>query len=133
MVQVEVRQLGHRHRLFAQVDHGVVAQVQPRDLTKSMWREEESELESPPIHGHHRTTLVPAPAHGLSGEELQLVVVQAETAEREESSKRLVGQIVEGVVAETKPLYVVQALEDMLYTQMMVERYRPQNNKGAEN
>lgn len=53
----------------------------------------------------------------MGGEELQLVAVQAETAECEQSSKRLVGQIVEGVVAKTKPLDVVQALEDT-YTKL---------------
>lgn len=48
----------------------------------------------------------------MGGEELQLVVVQAETAECEQTRECLVGQIVKGVVAKAKPLYVVQALED---------------------
>lgn len=56
--------------------------------------------------------MIVPPVHGLSGEELQLIVVQAETAEGEQSSERLRGQVVQGVMAKTKPLYVVQALEE---------------------
>lgn len=133
MVEVEVCQLGHGNRLFAEVDHGVVAHVQPRDLTKSTRREDSGREMSTHISvlERHRPFFA-SPAHGLGGEELQLVVVQAETAECEQSGKRLVGQIVEGVVAKTKPLYIVQALEDALYTQRttihMVKRYKCQHN-----
>lgn len=133
MVEVEVCQLGHGNRLFAEVDHGVVAHVQPRDLTESA-RRGESEGERPTHisvlerHG----PLFASPAHGLRGEELQLVVVQADTAECEQSGKRLVGQIVEGVVAKTKPLYIVQALEDALNDQRTtihtVERWKYQHD-----
>lgn len=48
----------------------------------------------------------------MSGEELQLIVVQAEAAEGEQSSECLRGQVVQGVMAKTKPLYVVQALQE---------------------
>lgn len=58
-----------------------------------------------------RTSLTVPPAHRLSGKELQLVVIEAEAVEGEEPSKSLRGQVVQGVVAKTKPLYVVQALE----------------------
>lgn len=51
------------------------------------------------------------PGHGLSGEELQLIVVQAEAAQGEQSSEGLEVQVVQGVMAKTKPLDVVQALE----------------------
>lgn len=61
------------------------------------------------------TPQIASPVHGLSGKELQLIVVQAETAESEQSSKCLMGQIVQGVMAKTKPLYVVQTLEEMVY------------------
>ncbi len=54
------------------------------------------------------------PVHGLSGEELQLIVVQAEAAEGEESSERIRRQVVQGVMAKTNPLDVVQALEEEL-------------------
>lgn len=52
------------------------------------------------------------PVHGLSGEELQLIVVQAEATEGEESSERVRGQVVQGVMAKTNPLDVVQALQE---------------------
>lgn len=52
------------------------------------------------------------PVHGLRGEELQLIVVQAEAAEAEQTSKCLRGQVVQGVMAQAKPLDVVQALEE---------------------
>lgn len=52
------------------------------------------------------------PGHGLSGEELQLIVVQAEAVEGEQASERLRCQVVQGVMAETKPLDVLQALEE---------------------
>lgn len=55
------------------------------------------------------------PVHGLSGKELQLIVVQAEAIESEESSERLGGQVVQGVIAETEPLDVIQALEKESY------------------
>lgn len=67
----------------------------------------------------------------MGGEELQLVVVQAEAAECEQSSERLVGQIVEGVVAKTKPLDVVQALEDT-YAKMTVKHDMCWYNKGTD-
>lgn len=54
------------------------------------------------------------PVQGLSGEELQLIVVQTEAPEGEQSSERLRGQVVQGVMAKTKPLDVVQALEEEL-------------------
>lgn len=57
-------------------------------------------------------SIIIQPGHGLSGEELQLVVIQTETTESEQTSKRLGGQVVQRVVAQTKPLDVVQALED---------------------
>lgn len=57
------------------------------------------------------------PVHGLSGEELQLIVVQAEAVEGEQSSERLRGQVVQGVMAQTKPLDIVQALEVESYCQ----------------
>lgn len=47
------------------------------------------------------------PHHRLRGEELQLIVIQTEAAEGEETSERLGRQVVEGVVAKTKPLDVV--------------------------
>lgn len=37
-------------------------------------------------------------------------MVQAEAAEGEQSSERLRGQVVQGVMAKTQPFYVVQAL-----------------------
>lgn len=51
------------------------------------------------------------PVHRLSGKELQLVVIKAEAVEGEEPGERFRGQIVQGVVAKTKPLYIVQALD----------------------
>ena len=51
------------------------------------------------------------PGHGLTGEELQLVVVQTETCEREQTSEGLGVQVVQRVVTETKPFDVLQALE----------------------
>lgn len=62
-------------------------------------------------------SIIIQPGHGLSGEELQLVVIQTETAESEQTSERLRGQVVQGVVAQTKPLDVVQTLEDELTRQ----------------
>lgn len=50
------------------------------------------------------------PVHRLSGKELQLVVIQAEALEGEEPSEGFRGQVVEGVVAKTKPLYIVETL-----------------------
>lgn len=50
------------------------------------------------------------PGHGLSGEELQLVVVQTEMGECEETSEGLCVQVVQRVVTETKPLDVLQTL-----------------------
>lgn len=50
------------------------------------------------------------PVHRLSGKELQLVVIQAEALEGEEPSEGFGGQVVQGVVAKTKPLDVVEAL-----------------------
>lgn len=52
------------------------------------------------------------PRHGLSREELQLIVAQAEAAKGEQASERLRGQVIQGVMAKTKPLDVVQALEE---------------------
>lgn len=52
------------------------------------------------------------PSHGLSGKELQLVVVQAETSEREQTSEGLSVQVVQRVVTKTKPFDVLQALEE---------------------
>lgn len=57
------------------------------------------------------TTDVVPPGHGLSGEELQFIVVQTEAAEGEQASERLGRQVVQGVVAQTKPLDVVETLE----------------------
>lgn len=51
------------------------------------------------------------PGHGLSGEELQLVVVQTETVECDQTSKGLSVQIVQRVVTKTEPFDVLQALE----------------------
>lgn len=51
------------------------------------------------------------PGHGLSGEELQLVVVQTETGEREQTGEGLSVQVVQRVVTKTKPFDVLQALE----------------------
>lgn len=50
------------------------------------------------------------PVHRLSGKELQLVVIEAEAAEGEEPSESFRGQVVQGVVAKTKPLHIVQTL-----------------------
>lgn len=67
------------------------------------------------VHGkmkkHVSIQIVP-PVHGLSGEKLQLIVVQAEAGEGEQSGERLRGQVVQGVIAETKPLDVVQPLQE---------------------
>lgn len=41
-------------------------------------------------------------------------MVQAEAAEGEESGKCLRSQVVQGVMAKTKPLYIVQALVEKL-------------------
>lgn len=51
------------------------------------------------------------PGHGLTGEELQLVVVQTETGEREQASEGLRVQVVQRVVTKTKPFDVLHALE----------------------
>lgn len=51
------------------------------------------------------------PGHGLTGEELQLIVVQTETCEREQTSEGFGVQVVQRVVTETKPFDVLQALE----------------------
>lgn len=59
-----------------------------------------------------RRSIIIQPGHGLSGEELQLVVIQTEATESKQTSECLRGQVVQGVVAQTKPLDVVQALED---------------------
>lgn len=53
------------------------------------------------------------PAHRLSGKELQLIVIKAEAAEGEEPSKCFRGQVVQGIIAETEPLYIVQALGEI--------------------
>ena len=47
------------------------------------------------------------PGHGLTGEELQLIVVQTETCEREQTSEGLGVQVVQRVVTETKPFDVL--------------------------
>lgn len=52
------------------------------------------------------------PGHGLCGEELQLVVVQTEAGEGEEAGQGLALQVVQGVVAETEPFHVLQALQE---------------------
>lgn len=52
------------------------------------------------------------PGHGLRWEELQFVVVQTETGEREETSKGLGVEIVQGVMAKTEPFDVLQALQE---------------------
>lgn len=64
------------------------------------------------LYNAHKTMIlqIVPPGHGLCGEELQLIVVQAEAAEGEQASERLRGQVVQGVVAQTKPLDVLQAL-----------------------
>ena len=51
------------------------------------------------------------PGHGLTGEELQLVVVQTETGQREQTGEGLRVQVVQSVVTETKPFDVLQTLE----------------------
>lgn len=51
------------------------------------------------------------PGHGFSGEELQLVVVQTEAGERDETGKGLRVQVVQIVVTETEPFDVLQALK----------------------
>lgn len=53
------------------------------------------------------------PAHCLSGKELQLIVIEAEAVEGEEPSECFWGQVVEGIIAEAKPLYIVQALGEI--------------------
>lgn len=54
------------------------------------------------------------PGHRLRGEELQLVVVQAEATERDQSGERFRCQVVQGVVAEAKPFDVLKALDEKL-------------------
>lgn len=49
----------------------------------------------------------------MSGKELQLIVIDAEALEGEESSECFWGQVVEGIIAETKPFYIVQALGEI--------------------
>lgn len=51
------------------------------------------------------------PGHGLRGEELQLIVVQTETGECEQTSEGLSVQVVQRVVTKTKPFNVLQALK----------------------
>lgn len=51
------------------------------------------------------------PGHGFSGEELQLVMVQTEAGEREETGKGLRVQVVQIVVTETEPFDVLQTLK----------------------
>lgn len=51
------------------------------------------------------------PGHGLSGKELQLIVVQTETGECDKTSEGLSVQVVQRVVTKTKPFDVLQALE----------------------
>lgn len=51
------------------------------------------------------------PGHGVSGEELQLVVVQTETGECEKTSEGFGVQVIQRVVAKTKPFDVLQTLE----------------------
>ena len=51
------------------------------------------------------------PGHCLSGKELQLVVVQTETVESDQTSEGLSVQVVQRVVTETHPFDVLQALE----------------------
>ena len=50
------------------------------------------------------------PGHGLRGEELQLVVVQAEAVQGDQPPEGLHVQVVQRVVAEPQPLDVLQAL-----------------------
>lgn len=51
------------------------------------------------------------PGHGVSGEELQLVVVQTETSECEKTSEGFGVQVIQRVVTKTKPFDVLQTLE----------------------
>lgn len=51
------------------------------------------------------------PGHSLSGEELELIVVQTETGQREQTSEGLNVQVVQRVVTETKQFDVLQTLE----------------------
>lgn len=55
------------------------------------------------------------PGHGLCGEELQLIVIQAEATECEQAGERLRCQVVQGAVAEAKPFDVLQALDEKLH------------------
>lgn len=53
------------------------------------------------------------PVHRLSRKELQLIMIKAEAVEGEKPSKCFRGQVVQGIIAETEPLYIVQALVEI--------------------
>lgn len=56
--------------------------------------------------------MIAPPCHCLCGEELQLISIQAEPTERKQSSECFRCQVVQGVMAEIKPLDVLQALKE---------------------